>query len=76
MMKAIITGATKGIGKAIAISLIGEGYDLAVNSRNEEELKEFRNELLSLNPDAERITFAADMSKKNEVLELGAFVLD
>jgi 3-oxoacyl-[acyl-carrier protein] reductase len=37
-MNAIITGATKGIGKAIALRLATEGYNLAICSRNAVEL--------------------------------------
>lgn len=37
-MNAIITGATKGIGRAIAIKLASEGYNLAICARNEAEL--------------------------------------
>lgn len=44
-MNAIITGATKGIGKAIAIKLAEHGYDLALCSRNLEELEAFRASL-------------------------------
>lgn len=34
---ALITGATRGIGKQIAITLAKEGYDIALNYRNENE---------------------------------------
>ena len=40
---ALITGATRGIGKEIALELAANGFDIAVNYRNEqagmEELK-------------------------------------
>jgi NAD(P)-dependent dehydrogenase (short-subunit alcohol dehydrogenase family) len=37
--KALITGATKGIGRAIAESLAAEGCDLAICARNAEEVE-------------------------------------
>lgn len=46
-MNAIITGATKGIGRAIAIMLAREGYNLAICSRNEAELSAFASSLKS-----------------------------
>ncbi|WP_367865879.1 SDR family NAD(P)-dependent oxidoreductase [Pedobacter sp. WC2423] len=36
---ALITGASKGIGKAIANSLAGSGYYLLLVARNETELQ-------------------------------------
>ena len=32
---ALITGATRGIGRQIAITLAKEGYDIAINYRKE-----------------------------------------
>lgn len=37
-MRAIISGGTKGIGLAIAEQLVGEGYDLALCSRQVTDL--------------------------------------
>jgi NAD(P)-dependent dehydrogenase (short-subunit alcohol dehydrogenase family) len=34
---AIVTGASRGIGKAIALALAGEGADVSVAARTEEE---------------------------------------
>ena len=42
--KAIITGGTKGIGRAIAEVLATEGYDVAVCSRNESDLAAMKEE--------------------------------
>ncbi|MEO1012848.1 MAG: 3-ketoacyl-ACP reductase [Bacteroidota bacterium] len=38
--KAIITGGSRGLGKATAIAFAKEGIDVAVTGRNEEKLKE------------------------------------
>ncbi|MCI8636393.1 MAG: 3-oxoacyl-[acyl-carrier-protein] reductase [Clostridia bacterium] len=43
---ALITGATRGIGKQIAITLAKEGYNIALNYRKEnEELEQVKKEL-------------------------------
>ena len=34
---ALVTGATRGIGKQIAITLAKEGYDIAINYRKDNE---------------------------------------
>lgn len=44
-MKAIITGATKGMGKAIARKFAAAGFDLLVTARNEQELSACAAEL-------------------------------
>ncbi len=47
---AFITGATRGIGKQIAIALAKEGYNIAINYRKEnEELKETKEQIESNN---------------------------
>ena len=43
---ALITGATRGIGKQIAITLAKEGYHIALNYRKEnEELEKVKKEI-------------------------------
>lgn len=43
---ALITGATRGIGKEIALTLAKEGYDIAINYRTEnEELQNTKKEI-------------------------------
>jgi 3-oxoacyl-[acyl-carrier protein] reductase len=44
-MNAIITAATKGIGRAISIKLAEQGYNLAICARNQQELSSFAEEL-------------------------------
>ena len=43
--KAIVTGGSKGLGRAIAEELAREGVDLAICSRNEDEIREAGLEL-------------------------------
>lgn len=38
--KAIVTGASRGLGYAVALGLAQEGVDLVINSRNQEKLSE------------------------------------
>ena len=42
-MKALVTGASSGIGREMAIYLAELGYDLIVVARNRKKLKELKN---------------------------------
>ena len=42
-MKALITGASSGLGKDFAIKLSNLGYDLILVSRNKTNLKKIRS---------------------------------
>ncbi|WAC39095.1 SDR family NAD(P)-dependent oxidoreductase [Pedobacter sp. SL55] len=64
-MRAIITGATKGIGKAIAVALAKKGYDIIGCARNEVELASFETEMKSYDVDV--LAIKADLGKKVEV---------
>lgn len=62
---ALITGASRGIGKACAIELAKAGYDIAVNfAGNEEAAKKTVEELKALGVQAEAFKF--DVSNKEE----------
>lgn len=43
--RAVVTGATKGIGHSIALALAEAGADVAVSARSESELEEVRSEI-------------------------------
>jgi len=64
-MNAIITGATRGIGKAIAVKLAESGYDLAVCSRSENELKDFAASLSYTG--VQILPYRADCGVRDEV---------
>ena len=66
-MKAVITGATKGIGRAIAIKLWRNGYDLVLIARNLKELEKFREELLVAGRSIS--IYALDCSLKEEIIK-------
>lgn len=73
-MKAIITGATKGIGKAIAQLLLEKGVDIAINSRSEDDLKSLKRDFESTFPEREILIKQTDVSKKDQVYAFGDFV--
>jgi|SRR5690625_103288 len=63
----IITGAGSGLGQATAIQLAKEGAKLSLVDLNEDGLKETKEKVLELAPDAETILVKADVSKEDEV---------
>lgn len=65
---AIITGSSKGIGRAIVEKLVAEGFNVAINSRSAEDLKAFEADLKKIDPNAEVLWKATDVSKKEEVV--------
>jgi short-subunit dehydrogenase len=68
MENAIITGATKGIGRAIAMAFAKQGLNIAVCSRNNEELLLLQDDLKKVNPNITVVISKTDASKKDEVL--------
>ena len=72
MANAIITAATKGIGRATAIALAKEGINLAVCSRNQNDLDAVRQELLAVNPNIKVMIRAVDASIKEQLLDFAA----
>lgn len=60
---AIITGGSKGIGKAIALKMSERGARLAVLARGEDLLKDLEKQIQS-----EIFTFPADMRQENDII--------
>jgi len=67
-MKVVITGATKGIGWAIAEAFAAEGYDIAICARTKADLDHRVSALLAIYKDIDIIAKVVDMSVKEEVL--------
>lgn len=74
-MNAIITGATKGIGKAIAVKFAKEGMNLCVCSRNVADLEALKEALQRINSKIEINCLASDLSKADEVEKFANFAL-
>lgn len=70
----LITGASRGIGKAIAIGFAKEGYNIGINYHNNiKAAEETLEEVLKYNVDAD--IFKADVSNVSEVEKLaGSFI--
>lgn len=66
-MNTIITGATKGIGKALVLKFASEGHSLAVCARNQNDLESLKLELSLSYPGIKIFTHATDISKKQDV---------
>jgi len=68
----IVTGASRGIGRAVAIDLAGEGADILVNYfRNEEAADDVVSQIEHAGGKA--CKFRADVAKKRDVAETVAF---
>ncbi|NGX43906.1 MAG: 3-oxoacyl-[acyl-carrier-protein] reductase FabG [Candidatus Anoxychlamydiales bacterium] len=67
--KAIVTGATRGIGKAIAVAFVKSGVDVAVFATNQDRLNQMQKELedIKVDPNQRIITKKVDVSKYLEV---------
>lgn len=68
-MKALITGASSGIGKDMAKVMASKGYNLAIVARNEEKLKKLANEL-EKQYKVKVETIAMDLSNEDNCKEL------
>ncbi|NMM50573.1 SDR family oxidoreductase [Marinigracilibium pacificum] len=70
---AIVTGATKGIGKACVTAFAKEGLDIVACSRHNSELETLKQEIESTFDVTVHIQ-VVDVSKKEEVLSFGKYI--
>ena len=65
---ALVTGASRGIGKGIAVGLAGAGANLALVARSESTLIEVQEEIQALGVQAE--IFPCDLSQTEGISDL------
>jgi short-subunit dehydrogenase len=70
-MNAIITGSTKGIGRAVLMALAKEGWNVAASSRNLEDLEALQAEVRELYPKQECLIHWVDFAEKEETINYG-----
>jgi len=75
-MKVIITGSSRGIGKALAFRFAADGCELILCAKTHEGLEKTKNEILNKFPTSMVHTFLADFSQKESVTKFGAFCLN
>jgi short-subunit dehydrogenase len=73
MKNALITAATKGIGRAVAIAFAKQGINLSICSRNEQDLSDFKKELERINPAITVVTMVTDCSMRDELINFAFF---
>ena len=74
-LNVIITGASKGLGKAIAEKFAAAGNNLFLCSRNKSLLETAQRELLKLNSNSKIEILDIDISKKENAIAFGNFCL-
>ncbi len=72
---ALVTGGSKGLGKAMARGLAEAGADIVISSRHENELKPALEEILR-DTDRKGRFIVADMSRRSDVLRLARTALE
>ncbi|UZD22360.1 SDR family oxidoreductase [Algoriphagus halophytocola] len=66
----LVTGGTKGIGRAIIERFASEGFDIFTCARNAADLKALQEELQAKYRDIQVLAIQADLSKKSDVTRL------
>lgn len=74
-MNIVITGASKGIGKAIASKFAATGASLYVCARNLDALTETVEELSAIHPTATFHVYKADLSSQQQAEDFASFCL-
>lgn len=75
-MNIIITGASRGLGKAIAEQFASNGYNLFLCSRSEVGLYKVMEELTTRFPDVDIRAKSFDLSHKEQVKEFARWILE
>lgn len=74
-MNAVITGSTKGIGRAVLMALAREGWNVAATSRNLEDLEALQDEVQTTYPGQQCLIHWVDFAEKEETITYGKDIL-
>ena len=72
----LVTGATDGLGRALALDLAGRGAELWVHGRDDQRGQETVEQIRDQHPDARLHWVRADLSRLDEVRGLAAAMAD
>ncbi|HET6244766.1 MAG: SDR family oxidoreductase [Bacteroidetes bacterium] len=75
-MIAVISGATRGIGRALSFAFAAEGFSLALTARSESELNALSIALRLKHPSIEVMVQKADFSNKEEIKKFTSAVIE
>lgn len=76
MSTVVITGATQGIGKAIAEKFLRQGFNAAVCARTTFDLEKLSADWKAQFPDASVFTMPVDVAREEQVKAFAGFVLE
>ena len=74
--KVLVTGASKGMGKAMANALMGYGAHVVISSRKQDQLEACAKELKEVTGNSKVYPFAFNMSNENDLNSLTDFAFD
>jgi len=74
--RVLITGASKGMGKAMATALMGYGAHVVISSRKQDQLEACAEELKVSTGNDKVYPYAFNMSNENEMSSLTDFAFD
>ncbi len=71
---AVVTGSSRGIGRAIARALAGAGADVVITSRNPDSLQRVKEDLETLGRRV--LPVQLDVRKRNDIIDMAEAALD
>lgn len=74
--RALVTGASMGLGFGVAEALAKEGVNLALFARNLESLKNAKKKLLDKYPNVDVQIISGDMTKAKDIHDLRQYLID
>lgn len=74
MRNIVISGGSKGIGKAIALKYAAEGNNIFISSRNEKFLRKTAEEIGGIFPQSSIKYLASDLSKNQDAIRFSDFI--